>query len=303
MVADNPMAVETSGLWCCGRTCPALRRIVASRGCGPGCPRRSSRRRSRGRVGAPGDGRKPRCGPVPGHRTRKRRSRHSRRGDQTHAPHRQGAEVGNRGPCAGETCRAAIHQTTPRSPCPRTPSSEILKDSRALAATPSPSWIRPKRTCSVPDATSPRVLVEVCSPREGRILFRRFRAYIQSRSAVREVPSGMTPIPEHRALGEDRRCPRTVSIIPAGFPPRPATTRPGRERRSSWRVASARLCEVRCWHDAEISVRLRPGGDRRPGLLQVPRPSKGPTRRGPWPLRREGLRPARPCRGRRVDGG
>ncbi|BAS12293.1 hypothetical protein AHiyo8_05960 [Arthrobacter sp. Hiyo8] len=34
--------------------------------------------------------------------------------------------------------------------CSRTPSSEMLIDSSALAATPSPSWISPNRMCSVP---------------------------------------------------------------------------------------------------------------------------------------------------------
>ena len=34
--------------------------------------------------------------------------------------------------------------------CSRTASSEMPSDSSALAATPSPSWIRPSRMCSVP---------------------------------------------------------------------------------------------------------------------------------------------------------
>jgi hypothetical protein len=32
----------------------------------------------------------------------------------------------------------------------RTPSNEMPRDSKALAATPSPSWMRPNRMCSVP---------------------------------------------------------------------------------------------------------------------------------------------------------
>ena len=32
----------------------------------------------------------------------------------------------------------------------RTASREMSMDSRALAATPSPSWMRPRRRCSVP---------------------------------------------------------------------------------------------------------------------------------------------------------